>query len=303
MRINAPGRTIPGAVHDRIAVNGTHLHCVSLGSSGSPVLLVHGFPETWWAFQKVMPLLAERHRVHAVDLRGFGDSDLADGGFDSTVAAEDLHQLIAALGEGPVHLVAQDISGTTAFRLAATHPDAIASFTAIELGLPGFGLEAFADVTHGGAWYFGVMAAPGIPDMLLAGREAAFVGGYMFASMCAVKDAVDPADVAEFVRTYARPGGWSGATGLYASVLKEGEKIVALAQSGSIRAPVLAIGASGGPFTEHTMKRAAPGANVRSVQIDDAGHYAAMEAPERVASAIRGFIEDVDGESIGAAPP
>jgi len=301
MPIDAPGRTISGAIHDRIAVNGTHLHCVSLGTSGSPVLLVHGFPETWWAFHKLMPLLAERHRVHAVDLRGFGDSDLADGEFDSTVASEDLHQLIAALGEGPVHLVAQDISGTTAFRLAATHPDAIASFTAIELGLPGFGLEAFADVTNGGAWYFGVMAAPGIPDMLLAGRETAFVGDYMFPSMCAVADAVDYGDVAEFVRTYARPGGWNGATGLYASVLKEGEKIAALARSGAIRAPVLAIGAGGGPFTEHTMKQAAPGTDVRSIQIDDVGHYAAMEAPERVATAIRDFVEEVDTGRVGVA--
>ena len=151
MPIDAPGRTISGAIHDRIAVNGTHLHCVSLGTSGSPVLLVHGFPETWWAFHKLMPLLAERHRVHAVDLRGFGDSDLADGEFDSTVASEDLHQLIAALGEGPVHLVAQDISGTTAFRLAATHPDAIASFTAIELGLPGFGLRPVGTDARGGS--------------------------------------------------------------------------------------------------------------------------------------------------------
>lgn len=294
MPLNAPNRTLAGAVHDRIAVNGTHIHCVSLGTSGSPILLVHGFPETWWAFHNVMPLLAERHRVHAVDLRGFGDSDPVDGEFDSMVAAEDLHQLIAALGQGPVHLVAQDISGTTAFRLAATHPDAIASFTAIEMGLPGFGLEAFADVTNGGAWYFGVMATPGIPDLLLAGRESAFVGGYMFSSMCAIPDAVGDDDVAEFARTYARPGGWNGATGLYASVLKEGEKIVALAQSGALRAPVLAIGASGGKFTEHTMRQAAPEASVRSVQIDGVGHYAAMEAPERVATAIRDFVEDVD---------
>ncbi|MDX7951458.1 alpha/beta hydrolase [Lichenihabitans sp. Uapishka_5] len=298
MPIDALGRTISGAIHDRIAVNGTHLHYVSLGTSGSPILLVHGFPETWWAFHEVMPVLAERHRVHAVDLRGFGDSDLANDEFDSKVAAEDLHQLITALGKGPMHLVAQDISGTTAFRLAATHPDAIASFTAIEMGLPGFGMEAFADVTNGGAWYFGVMATRGIPDMLLAGREAAFVGDYMFPSMCAVPDAVGEGDVAEFARTYARPGGWDGATGLYASVLKEGEKIVALAQSDAIRVPVLAIGAGGGPFTEHTMKRAAPGTDVRSIQIGGAGHYAAMEAPERVAAAIRDFVGEVDAARI-----
>ena len=51
--------------------------------AGSPILLVHGFPETWWAFRKVIPLLAERHRVFAVDLRGFGDSEQADGDYSS----------------------------------------------------------------------------------------------------------------------------------------------------------------------------------------------------------------------------
>ncbi|MEC3947817.1 alpha/beta fold hydrolase [Sphingobium sp. HWE2-09] len=294
MPITAPGPTIPGAVHDRIAVNGTILHHVSMGTSGSPILLVHGFPESWWAFHMIMPLLAERHRVHAVDLRGFGDSDVVEDEFSSSVAAEDLHQLITAIGEGPVHLVAQDVSGTPAFRLAATYPDAIASFTAIEMALPGFGMEAFADVTKGGAWYFGVMATPGIPDMLLAGRESSFIGDYMFPTMCGAPDAISQEDVAEFARTYARPGGWNGATGLYGSVLKDGEEIAALAQAGAIRAPVLAIGSSGGAFTEYTMRQAAPGANIRSVQIDGIGHYAAMEAPNEVAIAIRDFFEEVD---------
>ena len=55
-------------------VNGTELHYVTAGNEGSPVLLVHGFPESWWTFRKLIPLLSEHHRVVAVDLRGFGDS-------------------------------------------------------------------------------------------------------------------------------------------------------------------------------------------------------------------------------------
>ena len=85
--------------------------------------------------------------------------------------AEDLHLLIEQLKVGPVHLTGQDISGATVFRLATTHPEDVLSFTAIEMGLPGFGLERLADVTHGGTWHIGVLAAPGIPEMLLAGRE------------------------------------------------------------------------------------------------------------------------------------
>jgi pimeloyl-ACP methyl ester carboxylesterase len=114
--------TLPGITHHRAEVNGTSLHYVAAGSAGSPILLVHGFPETWWTFRGLIPLLAADHRVFAVDLRGFGDSEVAQDEFDSATAAEDLHALIAHLGVGPVHVTGQDISGATVFRLATTHP-------------------------------------------------------------------------------------------------------------------------------------------------------------------------------------
>src|SRR5262249_27396665 len=160
-----------GITHHTAAVNGTELHYVSAGTTGSPILLVHGFPESWWAFHRLIPLLAERHRVFAADLRGFGDSRVSEDDYDSAAAAEDLHQLIAHLGAGPVHLTGQDISGGTVFRLAATRPGDIASFTAIEMGLAGFGLEGFADVTHGGSWHIGVLAAPRTAEMLFPARK------------------------------------------------------------------------------------------------------------------------------------
>src|SRR5215475_5070296 len=127
--------TVPGVTHNRAYVNGATLHYVAAGTTGSPILLVHGFPETWRAFRKLIPLLAANHRVFAVDLRGFGDSDTAPGDYDSQTSAEDLHQLIAHLGAGPVHLTGQDISGATVFRLATTHPEDVLSLTAIETGL------------------------------------------------------------------------------------------------------------------------------------------------------------------------
>src|ERR1700689_93608 len=188
------GATVPGVTHHHMEVNGTRLHYVSAGTSGSAILLVHGFPETWWAFHRLIPLLATTHRVFAVDLRGFGDSSHESGAYDSATAAEDLYQLIGHLGAGPVHLTGQDISGATVFRLAATHPEDVLSLTAIEMGLPGFGLEMLAGVTHGGTWYIGVLAAPGIPEMLLAGREREFLGQFAFPAMSATPGAITDAD-------------------------------------------------------------------------------------------------------------
>ena len=293
MEITSIGSTLPGITHHRAQVNGTKLHYIAAGKSGSPILLVHGFPETWWTFRKLIPLLASSHRVFAVDLRGFGDSDNEPGMYDSKTSAEDLHLLIEQLEVGPVHITGQDISGATVFRLATTHPEDVRSFTAIEMGLAGFGLEILADITHGGAWHIGVLAAPGIPEMLLVGREREFLGQFAFPALSATPGAITETDVDEFVRTYARPNGWRGAIGLYQSMLQEGAEIKALANSHALTVPVLAVGAGGGPFTLGTMSQAAA-TEVRSVSIDGVGHYAAMEAPDELAKAILDFGGAVD---------
>jgi pimeloyl-ACP methyl ester carboxylesterase len=284
---------LDGFTHHHAEVNGTNLHYVSAGTEGTPVVLVHGFPETWWAFRKLIPLLAPKHRVFAVDLRGFGDSDNDAGPYDSKTSAEDLHLLIETLDVGPVHLTGQDISGATVLRLAATYPDNVRSFTAIEMGLPGFGLEMLADITHGGTWYIGVLAAPDIPEMLLAGREREFLGQFAYPAMSATPGAITDADIDEFVRTYSRPNGWRGAIGLYQSMLHEGDDITALVAARKLNMPVLAIGAGGGDFTLATMSQVASG-HVRSASLEGVGHYAAQEAPDRVADALLDFIGTVD---------
>src|SRR5450755_175913 len=241
MDVTPDGPALPGVTHHYAEVNGTRLHYVAAGTSGSPVLLVHGFPETWWAFRKLIPLLAAGHRVFAVDLRGFGDSGNEPGEYGSTTSAEDLHLLIGQLDAGPVHLTGQDISGATVFRLAATHPQDVLSLTAIEMGLPGFGLEMLADVTHGGAWHIGVLAAPGIAEMLLVGREREFLAGYAYPSLCATDGAISKSDVDEFTRTFARPGGFLGASALYRSMLQEGEQIQELVAQNKLQMSVLAV--------------------------------------------------------------
>jgi pimeloyl-ACP methyl ester carboxylesterase len=284
--------TTPGLTHHTADVNGTRLHYVSAGDHGSPILLVHGFPESWWAFRALLPRLAATHRVIAVDLRGFGDSSHAPGDYGSPAAAEDLHQLIGHLGLGPVHLTGQDISGATVFRLAATHPEDVLSLTGIEMGLAGFGLEALADVTHGGAWYIGVLAAPGVPELLLTGREHEFLS-QVFNPMTVVPDSVTEVDLAEFTRVYAQPGGFRGAAGLYRSMLTEGPELQKLAASASLTTPVLAIGAGGGEFTLTTLSQVTTG-QVTSVRLDGVGHYAALEAPGQVADALLTFIATVD---------
>ncbi|MFI5708180.1 alpha/beta fold hydrolase [Kribbella sp. NPDC051620] len=287
---------LPGITHHSVDLNGTRLHYVEAGTGGSPILLVHGFPETWWAFRKLIPLLAANHRVFAVDLRGFGDSGNETGPYDSATSADDLHHLVEHLDVGPVHLAGQDISGMIVFRLAATHPEDVRSFTAIETGLPGFGMEGLADVTRGGAWYIGMLTTPGIPEMLLAGREHEFLTQFSGPPMTMTPGAMTEADLAEYVRTYSRPGGFRGATGLYRSMLQDGGEITAIAAENPLKMPVLTIGAGGGDFTRATFAQVAAGA-IRSVSLEGVGHYAAQEAPRELAVAVLDFLRDVDGTS------
>lgn len=284
---------LAGLTHHRARLSGTTLHYVTAGSAGPPVLLVHGFPETWWAFHRVIPLLAARHRVVAVDLRGFGDSAHDEGAtYDSATAAQDLHELIDHLALGPVHLVGQDIAGATVVRLAATRPADVRSLTAIEMGLAGYGLEALADVTRGGTWHIGVMATPGIPELLLAGRERELLADWVFPTMTAVRGAVGDADVDELARTYAGPGGWRGAAGLYRSMLTEGDELRALLGRSPLTMPVLAVGGGGGAFTVDTMRQVTAG-SVAAVQLDGVGHHVAFEAPAALAEALGAFIAEV----------
>src|ERR1700687_5334609 len=119
MDVTPASPALPGITHHHAEVNGTRLDSAAAGTGGSPVLLVRGFPETWWTFGNLIPLLAASHRVFAVALRGFGDSGNEPGQYGSTTSAEDLHLLIGHLRVGPVHLTGQDISGATVFRLAA----------------------------------------------------------------------------------------------------------------------------------------------------------------------------------------
>ena len=277
--------------HHTAAINGTDLHYVAAGAAGSPILLVHGWPETWWAFRAVIPLLAATHRVFAVDLRGFGDSGTDAADYDMATMAEDLHQLVAHLGVGPVHVTGQDISGGPVFEFAAAHPADILSFTGIETTLPGYGLEMLADVVNGGSWHVGFLAAPGIPELFLAGRERIMLD-WAVSLMSAVPGAVTETDLDEFTRTYARPGGWRGTEGLYRSSLTGAARIRALAESQPLTVPVLAIDGINAPFTERTLRQVA--SDVTAVRIPDVGHLVAQEAPSAFAAAVGEFVDGVD---------
>lgn len=116
-------------------VNGVRLHHVA-GGRGNLVLLLPGWPQTWWAFRKILPELAEGHRVVAVDLRGMGRSDKPPGGYDKKAMAADIAALIAALGYETADVVGHDIGAMVAFSLAANHREAVRRLVMLDVAHP-----------------------------------------------------------------------------------------------------------------------------------------------------------------------
>src|SRR5690606_39233854 len=108
--------------HRFVTANGTRFHVAEAGT-GPLVLFLHGFPEFWWAWHKVLPAVADAgYRAVAVDLRGYGASDKPPRGYDGYTLAADVTGLIRALGERSATLVGAGAGGMMAWTAAAFHP-------------------------------------------------------------------------------------------------------------------------------------------------------------------------------------
>jgi pimeloyl-ACP methyl ester carboxylesterase len=283
------GLTLPGVTHHRAELDEVELHYVAAGTSGSPILLVHGWPETWWAFRGLLPLLAASHRVYAVDLRGFGDSSKdARAAYGEAAHAEDLHRLVTHLDVGPVHLLCQDISGGLATTFAAHHPEDVASFTGVETTLAGFGLERLADVNNGGSWHVGFLGAPGIAQLMIGGHERDLLG-WAYDVMGATAESVTPTDLDEFVRCYTGPEAWHGAAGLYRDLFTDAGRTRALLAAHPLTMPVLAVDGPSHPLTADTLRQVAAG-GFAEARIDGVGHLVAQQAPGELADVVLQFI-------------
>ena len=291
--ITPAGATISEVTHHLADLDGVELHYVTAGTTGSPIVLVHGWPESWWAFRKLIPLLAQTHRVIAVDLRGFGDSAAPSATFEVRDAADDLDRLLGHLGLTAAHVLFQDISGGVGFSFAARHPDRVLSFTVVESTLAGFGLELLADVNGFGSWHVGFLGAPGIPTLLLAGAERALLADWAYPMMNGTPGAVSDADLDEFVRTYSRTDGWRGTESLYRAIFTDDGETRALAETSPITAPVLTVDGPNNPFTANSFRPVSAG-EFSSVHIEGVGHLVAQEAPEQLAAALLDFTSGVD---------
>ncbi|MDO3637987.1 alpha/beta fold hydrolase [Mycolicibacterium arseniciresistens] len=180
-------------------VNGITLHHVS-GGSGPAMVLLHGFPQDWYEWRAVMPRLAASHTVVAVDLRGVGESDAPEDGYDATQMADDVFALIDHLGLGAVHLVGHDIGGWVAYAGARRHPQRVLSATILETLIAGTGRFASPGVDVA-LWHGEFHMVPDLPEALVSGRQRDYFG-YFFDIGTRGRGVITDADLDHYVEAY-----------------------------------------------------------------------------------------------------
>jgi pimeloyl-ACP methyl ester carboxylesterase len=118
-------------------VSGTRLHVAEAGE-GAPVVLLHGWPQHWWIWRKVIPALAEERRVICPDLRGFGWSEAPPGRYEIRELADDILVLLDELGLEQVELIGHDWGGYAGFLLCLQAPERFRHYLALGIAHPWF---------------------------------------------------------------------------------------------------------------------------------------------------------------------
>src|ERR1700750_1578978 len=263
------------------------LHAVT-GGDGPPLLLVHGWPQTWYAWRMLMPALARDFSVVAVDQRGIGLSDKPRDGYDTGTLASDL---VARRAHPPFALYGTDTGMPVAYALAADHPDRVDRLAVSEAPLPGISPSPpllLPPVLNARLWHLAFNQLPDINEQLVTGREDIFFGAEFDASAGTSKL---PADVVKYYidTLAASPDALRGSFGIYRAfpaIIAQNEQ----RKSRRLTLPVLAIGGeqSAGEGPGNTMKLVAD--DVQTMVLAGSGHWVAEQAPEQLLAALTEFL-------------
>jgi len=288
--------TLSGFSNEYATVNSIRLHYVA-GGTGSPVILLPGWPETWWSFHKIMPALTQGHRVIAVDLRGMGGSDKPENGYDKKTMAADIAALIRQLGYPQADIVGHDIGAQVAFSVAANHPDVTRRLVMLDVPhpdaqlatwplLPAVGTfgDKVGDGSHAFAWWFAFHQVKGLPEQLLAGRQE-IEQQWFFHYLTQDDASLDARDRAVYAATYASRDAIRAGNAWYQAFPQD---IVDDATYARLAMPVLGLGGPGYAWLRSTLERHA--SDLRVVRVENSGHFIAEEQPAVTIREIEQFL-------------
>jgi pimeloyl-ACP methyl ester carboxylesterase len=283
-----------GFEHKFATVNGLRFHYVAGGAEKErTIVLVAGFPESWYAWRKVMPLLGSRFRVVAIDLPGQGDSDRPLDGYDTQTVALRVHDLLDHLGLKRYCLAAHDVGAWVAFPYAYLFGEEIQALTLMDAGIPGITLPDMLPSSSDRSWktwHFSFHALPDLPEMLLAGRERAYLE-WFFWNKTANPACYGEEEISEYLRTYCAPGGMRAGLAFYRAAALSAEQNRALSRDRKLAMPVLGLSADQGSIPDISAAIRPFATDVRGETVSNCGHFQPEEQPEAVADSLARFFD------------
>jgi pimeloyl-ACP methyl ester carboxylesterase len=277
-----------GVTHQYPLIDGHRIHCAIAGD-GPPVLLIPGWPQTWFTWRHIMKSLAEAgYTAIAVDPPGTGDSGRPDQGYDTGAVASVLHRLMEQLGHAAYQVVGHDIGMWVAYALASDYPEAVRRLVLTEAVIPGLAPAPPIFVPPAEnifLWHFMFNQLQDLPEALITGRERAYLS-FIFDKWSHRRDRV-AADV--YIDAYSAPGALRSGFAYYRAIPETIRQNQERSKT-RLRMPTLAIG------TEHAT-RDAPLITMRDnatdltgVIIDDCGHFVTEECHEAFSEHVLAFL-------------
>jgi pimeloyl-ACP methyl ester carboxylesterase len=268
-------------------VNGVRIH-YKIGGQGPAVVLLHGYAETSHMWLPLMPLLAKSHTVIAPDLRGAGNSERPQGGYDKKTMAKDIRELVHQLGYKQVSLVGHDIGLMVAYAYAAQYPNEVSKVVLMDAFLPGVGdwksVWLMRDL-----WHFHFYGET--PLALVKGRERIYFEHFWNDFAADRTKSVPEADRQFYAAAYARDDGMRAGFEYFKNFEQDAKDFAELSTT-KLNMPFLVLTGekASGTFLVDQAKLVAT--NVSGTVVQGSGHWLMEEAPGQVIPAIVAFLNN-----------
>lgn len=279
-----------GFTHHTAILDEVRLHYVTAGR-GDPVVLLHGWPQTWFEWRRIIPALAEHYTVIAPDMRGIGDSSRPLTGYDKRTVANDIYQLVRKLGFEKIFLVGHDWGGPVAYAYACAHPADVRKLVILDVTIPGEAWEKFPQITRrGGIWHLAFHSVRDLPEALVAGRERTYLS-WFYRSVAYNPGAITEQEIDEYVRCYSAPGAMRAGFEYYRAIFTDIDHNKENART-KLKMPVLALGGERGFRNSPLRSMQELAENVRGGLVERAGHWLAEERPDFLVDQLKAFFSE-----------